>query len=78
MKKQPKVTPWFARSVKPVRKGFYDYKYCHSGDYTFNARWTGARWLIYDKAYPNANGEVIASSARDEWRGLAADPKAAA
>lgn len=69
--KQPKLTPWYPASVKPVRPGVYEVHFDRDCAISFK-RWTGRRWVWLEIALRSDFGRKPG----DKWRGLAQDPKA--
>lgn len=57
-----KRTPWYPIRVKPVRVGWYEYKYDELIGFT-EARWDGHAWHFEDDS-------VLIPLLGDKWRGL--------
>lgn len=76
MMAKQRLTPWFPPTVKPARKGWYDF---HSfadssiplGSTSRMAWWTGRHWLFYP-----VDGSLLADHHNTGWRGLAENPNA--
>jgi len=66
------MTPWFPKKVKPIREGVYEVKTAGKNSYTYQAKWTGSRWINnWHDDVPETEELKI-----KEWRGLATDPDA--
>lgn len=65
------VTDWFAASVKPVRKGWYEAK-CEDGSID------DMNWWFDGHVWRSAPSGWICAYQDRLWRGLAADPAKAA
>jgi hypothetical protein len=66
------MTEWFPKKIKPVRNGVYMVKTAGKNSYTYQARWTGARWISswHDDVPENEEIKI------KEWQGLTKDPDA--
>ena len=66
-----KLTPWFPKTVKPVRPGAYQVDY--AGNYSY---WTGDSWClpVCDRHLALRIRQLSSIQART-WRGLAEEPK---
>lgn len=73
-----KVTPWFAGSVKPVRKGVYEREIPTIGKTAF-WHWSGKRWDYggQHEASDVCKSRTPALNQDLRWRGLAYDPSKA-
>ena len=79
---EPKLTPWYPASVKPVREGVYPTSiYYWRGEIEYGySNWNGSRWSM-QAATPHdakARGFFLNAARQDKrWRGLAApaEPK---
>ena len=66
------MTDWFPKKVKPVREGNYMIKTTGKSGYTYQAKWTGSRWIsAWGEDTPETEEIKI-----KEWQGLAVDPDA--
>jgi hypothetical protein len=66
------LTDWFSKKVNPVRPGNYEVKTAGRNSYTYQARWTGARWIT-----SWADDTVETESLKiKQWRGIDHDPDA--
>jgi hypothetical protein len=66
------MTEWFPKKIKPVREGNYMVKTAGRNSYTYQARWTGSRWIsAWQEETPDTEEVKI-----KEWQGLAIDPDA--
>jgi hypothetical protein len=66
------MTEWFSKKIKPVRLGNYMVKTAGKHSYTYQARWTGTRWInAWHEETPETEEIKI-----KEWQGLAIDPDA--
>jgi putative component of toxin-antitoxin plasmid stabilization module len=61
-----RLAPWYPGTVKPVRKGVYDFRFPNGA--ILRLRWDGRRW----KTWAN---NVLIVIAEDKWRGLAEPPR---
>jgi len=66
------MTDWFPKKITPVRLGNYMVKTAGKNSYTYQAKWTGSRW-INSWNEDNQDAENIKIK---EWQGLAIDPDA--
>jgi hypothetical protein len=67
-KKQPKLTPWFKWSIKPVHVGEYETQWLKGG--TVRRRvWNGSAWM-------HPYEPRVSAIQLFYWRGLAEDPVA--
>jgi len=66
------MTEWFPKKITPVRVGNYMVKTAGKNSYTYQAKWTGSRW-INSWSEDNQDTENIKIK---EWQGLAIDPDA--
>jgi hypothetical protein len=66
------MTEWFPKKIKPVRKGIYMVKTAGKNSYTYQAMWTGTRWVSSwtDQEHYHTAEEVKVR----EWQGIAYDP----
>jgi hypothetical protein len=64
------MTEWFPKKIKPVRNGIYMVKTAGRNSYTYQCKWTGARWISAWQDDEPSTEEVKIK----EWQGLAADP----
>lgn len=64
------MTGWFPKKIKPARVGLYLVKTAGKNSYTYQANWTGSRW-ISSWQEDSENTEEIKIK---EWQGLAVDP----
>lgn len=76
----PKLTPWFPSTVKPVHVGVYRTNLFFSGrGYYKYSYWDGKKWgwssTLKERANP-ANGKDYGMSPNQckQWRGLAVKP----
>jgi len=66
-----KLTPWFPKTVKPIRPGVYQVDY--AGNYSY---WTGDSWCLSICDRHSAFRIRQPSRIQDRtWRGLAEEPK---
>jgi len=66
------MTDRFPKKVKPVREGNYMIKTTGKSGYTYQAKWTGSRWIsAWGEDTPETEEIKI-----KEWQGLAVDPDA--
>lgn len=81
----PKLTPWFPASVRPVYVGVYQARFFDLSDADDRAPeyhyWNGKRWW-YGSNTPRKTAEEFLRADRGEpqptpkpWRGLASDPR---
>jgi hypothetical protein len=64
------MTEWFPKKVTPVREGNYMVKTAGKNSYTYQAKWTGSRWISsWQEDTPETEEVKI-----KEWQGLAVDP----
>lgn len=75
--KNPKLTPWFPHSIKPVRKGVYqaDFATCRVSDpIPWYAYFDGAEWgwmcLNVEDAVNDYRHNSTHRHVRLEWRGI--------
>jgi hypothetical protein len=66
------MTEWFPKKIKPVHEGVYMVKTAGKNSYTYQARWTGTRWI---NQWSEDNTETEDLKIK-EWQGLAQDPNA--
>jgi hypothetical protein len=64
------MTEWFPKKLKPVREGIYMVKTTGKNSYTYQAKWTGARWISSWQEDTSETEEIKIK----EWQGLAKDP----
>ena len=64
------MTEWFPKKVKPVREGIYMVKTAGKNSYTYQAKWTGSRWI---SSWGDDTPETEEIKIK-EWQGLAKDP----
>lgn len=69
------LTPWFAGSVKPVRRGFYERDWGSLVQINLDY-WDGKLWHYGDGV--DMNPRDVALVQKKRWRGLASKPKGAA
>jgi len=68
------MTEWFPKKINPVRNGVYMVKTAGKNSYTYQAKWTGAKWVSsYIEEEDFATAEEIKIK---EWQGLSSDPDA--
>lgn len=68
------MTDWFSKKVPPVREGVYMVKTAGKNSYTYQAKWTGTKWISsYLEPEDYATAEEIKIK---EWQGLSVDPDA--
>jgi hypothetical protein len=66
------MTDWFPGKVKPVREGVYMVRTAGKNSYTYQAKWTGSKWVnSYVEPEEFDTAEAIKVK---EWQGLASDP----
>jgi hypothetical protein len=66
------MTDWFPKKINPVRNGIYMVKTAGKNSYTYQAKWTGTRWIgSWHDDEPSTEEIKI-----KEWQGLAVDPDA--
>jgi hypothetical protein len=66
------MTEWFSKKIKPVYNGVYMVKTAGKNSYTYQAKWTGIRWIsAWQEDTPETEEVKI-----KEWQGLAKDPDA--
>jgi hypothetical protein len=64
------MTEWFPKKITPVREGNYMVKTAGKNSYTYQAKWTGSRWISsWQEDTPETEEVKI-----KEWQGLAVDP----
>jgi hypothetical protein len=64
------MTEWFPKNINPIREGMYMVKTAGKNSYTYQCKWTGARWISgYQEDVPETEEIKI-----KEWQGLAVDP----
>jgi hypothetical protein len=66
------MTDWFSKKIKPVREGNYMVKTAGKNSYTYQAKWTGSRWI---SSWSDDTPETEEIKIK-EWQGLAVDPDA--
>ena len=64
------MTDWFPKNVNPVREGVYIVKTAGKNSYTYQAKWTGARWI---NSWSDDNSDTDSIKIK-EWQGLSIDP----
>jgi hypothetical protein len=64
------MTDWFPKKINPYRTGLYMIRTPGKNSYTYQAKWTGSRW-ISSWQDDNEGTETIKIK---EWQGLAIDP----
>jgi hypothetical protein len=64
------MTEWFPKKVKPVREGNYMVKTTGKNSYTYQAKWTGSRWI---SSWQDDTPETEEIKIK-EWQGLAVNP----
>lgn len=66
------MTEWFPKKIQPVRPGIYMIRTAGKNSYTYQARWTGSRWIASwtDPEEYDTEKEIKIK----EWQGLAIDP----
>jgi hypothetical protein len=64
------MTEWFSKKVKPAYLGVYMVKTAGKNSYTYQAKWTGTRWI---SAWQDDVPETAEVKIK-EWQGLAHDP----
>lgn len=68
------MTDWFPNKIKPAREGVYMVKTAGKNSYTYQAKWTGDKWV---STYVEPNDYETAEAIKvKEWQGLASDPDA--
>jgi hypothetical protein len=66
------VTEWFPKRINPVYVGHYEVETAGKNSYTYQAKWTGSRWVgAWQDDTPDAEELVI-----KRWRGIDHDPDA--
>jgi hypothetical protein len=65
-----KMTDWFPKKIKPVREGVYMVKTAGKNSYTYQAKWTGTRWISAWQEDGSDTEEIKIK----EWQGIAHDP----
>ena len=64
------MTEWFPKKITPVLNGIYMVKTAGKNSYTYQAKWTGSRWIsAWQEDTPETDEIKI-----KEWQGLAKDP----
>jgi hypothetical protein len=66
------MTDWFPKKIKPTYEGVYMVKTAGKNSYTYQAKWTGAKWVssyVEEEDFETADEIKI-----KEWQGLAKDP----
>jgi len=64
------MTPWFPKKIKPAKEGLYEIKTPGKNSYSYQAKWTGSRWIgNWHEDVPETDELKI-----KEWRGIAVDP----
>lgn len=69
---QYEMTDWFPKKMNPVREGVYMIKTAGKNSYSYQAKWTGTKWVssyIEPDEYETAEEIKI-----KEWQGLATNP----
>ena len=64
------MTDWFPKKVKPVREGNYTVKTAGKNSYTYQAKWTGSRWI---SSWGDDTPETEEIKIK-EWQGIAYNP----
>jgi len=64
------MTDWFPKKINPVRNGVYMVKTAGKNSYTYQAKWTGTRWI----SFWQEDTEGTEAIKIKEWQGLAIDP----
>ena len=64
------MTDWFPKKIKPAREGIYMVKTAGKNSYTYQAKWTGTRWI---SAWQDDTPETDEVKIK-EWQGLANNP----
>jgi hypothetical protein len=59
------LTDWFPKKIKPVREGIYNVKTAGKNSYTYQAKWTGDKWI---KTWNDEEVKI------KEWQGISIDP----
>lgn len=68
------MTDWFPGKIKPVREGVYMVKSAGKNSYTYQAKWTGSKWV---SSYVEPDDFETAEAIKvKEWQGLTSDPDA--
>jgi hypothetical protein len=64
------MSAWFPKKITPARLGVYLVKTAGRNSYTYQAKWTGSRWInSWSEDQPD-----VAEIKIKEWQGLATDP----
>jgi hypothetical protein len=64
------MTDWFPKKITPVREGIYLIKTPGKNSYTYQAKWTGTRWINQW----SEDNETTEDLKIKEWQGLAINP----
>jgi len=67
------MTEWFPKKITPVREGLYLVRTAGKNSYTYQAKWTGTKWVssyTQEENYDTPSYEVKIK----EWQGIAYDP----
>jgi hypothetical protein len=64
------MTDWFPKKITPVRNGIYMVKTAGKKSYTYQAKWTGTRWISAWQEDVSGTEEIKIK----EWQGLSLDP----
>jgi hypothetical protein len=68
------MTEWFPKKIMPVREGVYMIRTAGKNSYTYQAKWTGTKWVnsyTDEENYDNPAYEVKIK----EWQGISFDPE---
>lgn len=66
------MTDWFPKKIKPVHVGNYMVKTTGKNSYTYQAKWTGTKWI--SSWTEEADYETAEEIKIKEWQGLAINP----
>jgi len=69
------MTEWFPKKISPAREGIYMVKTAGKNSYTYQAKWTGAKW-VSGWTEPEDYNDPTREIKIKEWQGLAQDPDA--
>jgi hypothetical protein len=64
------MTDWFSKKIKPAYLGTYMVKTAGKNSYTYQAKWTGSRWI---SSWQDDTPETEEIKIK-EWQGLSIDP----
>ena len=67
------MTEWFSKKIKPVREGMYMIRTAGKNSYTYQAKWTGTKWVSSYTQEENYNTPSYEVKIK-EWQGIAYDP----